>query len=75
MGNLKAGNQKMAPNLFYSEPFFRFGINFQIANAKPLTLLFIGGINFQIANAKPLTLLFIGSRHRIHTMIGRELHT
>jgi hypothetical protein len=28
MGNLMTADKKTAPNVFHSEPFFRFGINF-----------------------------------------------
>ena len=38
----------MAPNLFYSEPFSNFEINFQIRAVLPLALLFIGGQRFEI---------------------------
>jgi len=42
VGNLMTADKKMAPNLFYSEPFSNFETNFQIRAILPLTLLFIG---------------------------------
>jgi hypothetical protein len=43
-GNRVDSEQKTAPHGFHSEPFFRFGINFQTRSAFPLTLLFIGSL-------------------------------
>ena len=50
MGKSDQGNKKMAPNLFYSEPFSNFEISFQFRAVLPLTLLFIGGQRFKNLN-------------------------